>query len=321
MKAFLIHLTTGGFTPSENSLYSRVSWLWVTLLQIAVSLTFAARGWLMYRWDSHIRSLCWHEEVMSPLIIKYTSLTWEDYALESDPYITTGIEWLGIILMFGAVLTLMMRIPYFAIFKWFLIPLWGILALDNLSNYFDVAYQSGMLIEFSLQASAPLLLLWVLVFPRMLKTWGWLATILVSACFIGHGLYAVGYHPVPWIFQTMTMGILGVEEETARSMLYAMGVLDFIVAFCVFIPFLRRPALYYMVLWGMATAVARIWAHYEPAQKYNGLDPWIAECVVRTVHWMIPLLLLMLLRSWNQNGRLTLGMMEISSRTQRILRR
>ena len=258
---------------------------------------------------------------MSPLIIKYTSLTWEDYALESDPYITTGIEWLGIILMFGAVLTLMMRIPYFAIFKWFLIPLWGILALDNLSNYFDVAYQSGMLIEFSLQASAPLLLLWVLVFPRMLKTWGWLATILVSACFIGHGLYAVGYHPVPWIFQTMTMGILGVEEETARSMLYAMGVLDFIVAFCVFIPFLRRPALYYMVLWGMATAVARIWAHYEPAQKYNGLDPWIAECVVRTVHWMIPLLLLMLLRSWNQNGRLTLGMMEISSRTQRILRR
>ena len=289
------------------------------MLQLAVSLTFAARGWLMYKWDSHIRSLLWHEEAVSPLLEKYTSLTWEDYALESDPFITTGIEWLGILMMVGAVLTLLMRIPYFAIFKWFLIPLWAILALDSFSNYFDVSYQEGMLIEYVLQASIPLLFLWLLVFPKMLKTWGWLASIFVSACFVGHGLYAVGYHPVPWSFQVMTMDTLGISEDASKSFLYTMGILDFVAGIAILIPVLRRPGLYYMLAWGGATSIARIWAHYDPAQKYNGMDPWIAECVVRTSHWLVPMLLLMMLPLWNQNGRLTLSLLEISSQTRRIL--
>ena len=53
------------------------------------------------------------------------------------------------------------------------------------------------------------------------------------------------------------------------------------------------------------------------------MDPWIAECVVRTSHWVVPLLLLMLLLMLlplrNQNGRLTLGLLEISSQTRRVL--
>ena len=273
----------------------------------------------MFKWDSHIRSLLWNEEAVSPLLEKYTSLSWEDYALESDPFITTGIEWLGIILMLGAVLTLLMRIPYLAIFKWFLIPLWSIMALDSFSNYFDVHYQSGMLIEYLLQAVMPLLFLLILVFPKRLKTWAWFASLVVAACFVGHGLYAVGFHPVPWSFQVMTMDLLGISEESSKSFLYTVGVLDFAAGLAILIPVLRRPALYYMVIWGGATALARILAHYDPAEKYNGMDPWIAECVVRTSHWMVPILLLMLLPLWNKNGRLTLSLLEISSQTRRVL--
>jgi len=289
------------------------------MLQLTVCLTLASRGWLMYKWGSHIRSLLWNEEAVSPLLEKYTSLSWEDYALESDPFITTGIEWLGIILMVGAVLTLLMRVPYFTVFKWFLVPLWAILTLDSFSNYVDVNYQVAMLIEYVLQAGIPLLFLWVLVWPMALKTWAWMASLCLSACFIGHGLYAVGFHPVPWSFQVMTMDILGVSEESALAFLYTVGVLDFVAAIAILVPQLRRVGIYYMVVWGGATAIARILAHYDPAQKYNGMDPWIAECVVRSSHWLVPMLLLMMLPLWNQNGRLTLSLLKISSQTRRVL--
>ncbi|MFT5881841.1 MAG: hypothetical protein ACI9FG_000331 [Crocinitomicaceae bacterium] len=289
------------------------------MLQLTVCLTLAARGWLMYKWGSQIRSLLWNEEAVSPLLEKYTSLSWEDYALESDPYITNGIEWLGIILMIGAVLTLLMRIPYFAIFKWFLVPLWAILALDSFGNYAYVNYQSAMMIEYVLQAGIPLLFLWVLVWPMMPKTWAWVASLCVCACFVGHGLYAVGYHPVPWSFQVMTMDILGISEERALAFLYTVGILDFIAAIAILIPQLRRPGLYYMVMWGGITALARILAHYDTAQKYNGMDPWIAEFVVRTSHWLFPILLLMMLPLWNQNGRLELSLLKISSQIRRGL--
>lgn len=289
------------------------------MLQLCVSLTLASRGWLMMKWDSHIRSLLWHEEAVSPLLEKYTNLTWEEYALESDPFVTGGIEWFGIILMLGAVLTLLMRIPYFRVFKWFLIPLWAILAIDSYSNYFDVSYQSGMLVEYVLQAGIPLLFLWVLVFPKMLKKWGWMASLLASGCFIGHGMYAVGFHPVPWSFQVMTMEILGVSEESSKSFLYVIGILDFVAGLAILVPCLRRPGLYYMIAWGAATALARIVAHYDPSLNYKGMDPWIAECLVRTSHWLVPVLLLMLLPLWSQNGRLTLSLLEISSQTRRVL--
>jgi|GEM_PF-373377 hypothetical protein len=319
LKKIIQHLIAGKYCPREGSLYARVSWLWLTMLQLTVSLTLASRGWLMYKWDSHIRSLLWNEEAVSPLLEKYTNLSWEDYALESDPFITTGLEWLGIVLMLGAVLTLLMRIPYFAIFKWFLIPLWAILALDSFSNYFDVSYQLGMLIEYMLQAGIPLLFLLVLMFPRMLKTWAWVTSLFVSACFIGHGLYAVGYHPVPWSFQVMTMEILGISEESSISFLYTVGVLDFMAGIAILVPILRRLGLYYMFAWGGATSLARILAHYDPSLKYHGMDPWVAECVVRTSHWVVPMLLLMLLPLWDKNGRLTLSLLEISSQTRRVL--
>ncbi|MFC4995115.1 hypothetical protein [Rubritalea tangerina] len=319
MNAFLEHCIRGQLSPHEGSLYSKVAWLWLSLLQLAVAVTFAARGWLMYRWDSHIRGLIWNEEAVAPLLAKVSDVSWEDFALESDPYITGGIEFLGIALMVGAFLTLLMRIPYFAIFKWALIPLWAIVALDSYSNFFDVHYQEGMLIEYALQVGLPLLFLWVLVFPRQLVAWGWVACCLASMCFIGHGLYAVGHHPVPWLFQNMTMEILGVGESAAKGWLYLMGVLDFIVAIGVLVPWLRKPSLVYMVFWGGVTSIARVLAHYEPAEKFYGMDPWVAEMFVRCSHWLVPLLVLMLLPLKSQNGRLTLSLLEISSQTRRVL--
>ena len=318
---FMKYMLDGVFTPQSESARARLPSLWLFLLQLTVAVTLAARGWLMYRWDSHLRGLLWNEGAMRPFVEEYLLMDWQQYANESDPYITLGIEILGGVLMVGGLLTLLMHVRPLSFLKWLLLPLWMILALDSYSNYFDVSYQEGMLIEYALQASTPLLLLWVLVLPNRMRVWAWGASVLVAMCFIGHGMYAMGYHPVPWSFQVMTMDILGVDETMAKRILYVAGILDFAVAIGILIPVARRVSLIYMIFWGGVTALARIWAHFDKATKYWGIDPWLAETLVRTVHWMIPVLLLMLLRSRSPNSRLTLAMLEVSSQTKRILSR
>jgi hypothetical protein len=118
----------------------------------------------------------------------------------------------------------------------------------------------------------------------------WIAVVTVGAAltFVGHGLYAVGFHPVPLSYQTMTMKLLGCSQDFALVFLQVVGWLDFVAAACLFIRPLKIVGLIYMIGWGLATAFARILSHYSPA----GFNPWGAETFVRTSHWLLPLILL-----------------------------
>ena len=94
----------------------------------------------------------------------------------------------------------------------------------------------------------------------------------------------------------MTTGILPVTEEGSLLFLKIVGWLDFVVVALLFIPVTQRAALIYMICWGGATSLARVLTYYEPNLPWNGMDPWLAEALVRTSHFLVPLWLLLQLR-------------------------
>ena len=151
-----------------------------------------------------------------------------------------------------------------------------------------------MAIEHALQVITPISLL--LYRSKSITNSRWIGFVLIASAmtFLGHGLYAMGFHPVPLSFQVMTMKLLFASQETALLFLSVVGWLDILVAVTVFIPKLRTVSLLYLVAWGGLTALARIASHVGLEQPYFGFDPWLAETLVRTPHWLLPLLTLFL---------------------------
>lgn len=272
---------------------------WLTCLKIGTSLTLFARGWLTWRWDSPIRTLFWQEDWWSSVLDSGFALSWSTWAEESDAWITPLLKGLGLILILSALL------PWIAagagkgsrLARGLLWVAFGILFLDSLARWVGHDYELGMGIEHALQMAMPLALFYAL--GRSCRPSRWALTLgLASALtFIGHGLYASGFHGVPLSYQTMTSKILRIEDPgLTKGFLQGAGWLDFVAAIGIFIRPLRTASLLYMILWGAATALARTWAHAGWDSPLWGLDPWIAETLVRTPHWMIPLLLFWLHR-------------------------
>ncbi|MEM9283077.1 MAG: hypothetical protein AAGA96_14720 [Verrucomicrobiota bacterium] len=271
--------------------------LWLSLLQISVSLTFLARGWLTWRWDSPIRGLIWHEDWWSGWLETRFDLPWSAFAKASDFYINAGLTILGVTLMLLALVPWLITRRRFRSLRWLLWLGTALLALDSFARWVDKNFDLGMGIEHALQIFAPAILFFIVSSRDRARIASWLLGIGSAFTFVGHGLYAIGFHPVPLSYQTMTMKLLRVENETAIRFLVGAGLLDFLAALALLFRPVRVIGLLYMVGWGFLTAMARIGSHLGMAQPLYGLDPWIAETLVRTTHWMLPLLLLGLLRT------------------------
>lgn len=251
---------------------------WLTILRWCVSLTVLARGWLTWKWDSPVRGLIWNERWWSERI------DWEAFALGSDASITKGLETLGICLMLSAAvpwLTAMSKLKWTV---WLLVPMAAALFLDAFARFIDSGSQLGMAIEHTLQWGCPLLLFMVLKKGSISRGWIIAASVATMFTFVGHGLYAVGFHPVPLTYQTMTSALLGIEGAGVFTFLTAFGILDFAAAIALLFKPLRKYALYYLIVWGALTALARVIT--GPT-----FDPWAMETVVRSCHWIVPVLI------------------------------
>lgn len=251
---------------------------WLTILKVCVSLTVFARGWLTWKWDSPIRGLIWNEGWWGEMV------DWEQFALGSDPAITKGLEMVGICLMLSA------AVPWIASvdrFKWtasLLVPMAGVLLLDAFGGFINSGNQLGMAIEHTLQWGCPLLLLMAPREGGSSRSWIVAAAGATILTFVGHGLYAVGFHAVPLKYQTMTTSLTGLSGSGVFAFLTTFGVLDFVAAAALLFAPLRRYSLYYLIGWGALTALARI-------ASAPSFDPWAMETVVRSSHWIVPLLM------------------------------
>ncbi|MDF1825018.1 MAG: hypothetical protein P1U68_10275 [Verrucomicrobiales bacterium] len=269
---------------------------WLFLLKICVSVTLFARGWLTWKWDSPVRSLIWQEDWWSSLIEKTTGVSWRTFATTSDPWISGGLGAMGIILMSGAILPWIADRSCCRGIRWLLVPMTLLLLLDGFASWVAVDYRFGMAIEHTLQIVTPLALFLALGPNLSLPRWQLIVSIAAALTFIGHGCFAAGIHPVPLSYQNMTMNILGVSQDTAIRLLSVAGWLDLIVAICLFFPRTGIISLFYLITWGGATACARVVAHFDLNATGYALDPWAFETAVRTSHWLLPLLLLFLVR-------------------------
>ena len=209
-----------------------------------------------------------------------------------------GVIIAGIALMICGLVPWLARLSGFSKLIWLMIPATVIVFVDGFARWVGREYESAMAIEIVLQAGLPILFLMALRKAEASRSWVRLATILAAMTFLGHALYAVGFHTVPLEFKLMTRGLLGVSENGAIIFMAVVGWLDIVAAVEGFFKVARIPSLLYMVAWGGLTALARVASHFDTTSDSLGRDPWLVETLVRTPHWLIPLLLLALIQRW-----------------------
>ena len=250
------------------------------LLQTAAFGLLLGRAWQHLFWDAPYRELLWDEYWMKDFVSVVFGLSWSEYVGnplydERIRLFSQGIGWFYL-LAAGAALGI----------QWFprlarniLYPASGALLILVLIVWKEYGWQIGQLLEHSLQWTTPLLLAASSKgsIPEHWIRYG--ARAAISATFIGHGMYALGFYPVPGNFLEMTMRSLSIGEDPARHFLFLIGVLDVLAAMGVLWPKRFKTVIFaYLIGWGLMTSLARVWGYFSfdfllNALKYNMGEP------------------------------------------------
>lgn len=264
--------------------------LTVLLLRVACLAVFLGRAWQHWFWDAPWRAFFWDETLLQEVVGWSTGLSWQAYTTHpnTDQYISWLIQGFGIFYVLCAVATVLAQRPRRWTGYWLLAGSGALLLLAVL-YWKEQFFRGGQLIEYASQIGSPLLLYGALF-------GGWRREellvglkVAVSLTFLGHGLYALGFYPVPGHFVEMTIRITGMGEADARLLLQVAGLLDMVVAVGIFWPKVARGCLLYAGVWGLATALARPWAGFHPALPWVTLHQSLFEAVYRLPHAVLPL--------------------------------
>ena len=140
------------------------------------------------------------------------------------------------------------------------------------------------------------------LFPLLLRTPQCRAfvAIAVAATFTGHGILASPLLPTPGHFLDMTIFWTGLNELQSAYFLAVVGILDGLTAIAVCCNRTRSFALFWAVIWGLLTAVARL----KPLLAASYLNSTvtllsISEVLERVCHGFIPLAFLFMLTAGN----------------------
>ncbi len=278
---------------------NRVDFYLLLCLRLGTCLCFAGWAWVHYYWEAPYGVLLWSDSTFE--FAQSMGIDW-------DAYVGTGADdgwvqtWIGRLFwpyLVCAVLSLTAgRKSWLQMVG--LAGGCGLLVFVSYAKYVAAQRQPPMFIEHGGQMLMPIVLWCALVFG--VRHGATIATACVAfvMTFAGHGCYAVGLWPTPATFFAMTSVVLGVEYETAKSLLLVAGILDFVVCVGILIPLFRRPSAAYACVWGFLTALARPVAGMSPSLIYWGADQYIHETVLRAPHFMLPLYLLIV---WSPLGK------------------
>jgi hypothetical protein len=114
----------------------------------------------------------------------------------------------------------------------------------------------------------------------------------IAGTFAGHGIYALGIPALPSNFLEMTTNITGWSHEAAIQFLFIIGILDILASAGIFFKSTVRISLWYCIIWGFMTALARILA-YTHLGFEEVFARWLPETILRLPNALIPLWVLL----------------------------
>ena len=266
----------------------------ISFLWWGSALLLLARAWQYIYWDSPLRVLVWDEDAFSS-VVQRLGWTWSDWVTSErvSGWIENWTIGLGIILLSAIVgLLLWKKQQKWSFVARFLVIL-GVAVLffhallETKSHY----WRLGHFAELSLQWGTPALFFLISQPTPNYRLVDYGMRIAIALTFIGHGLYAFGYYPVPGHFQQMMISGFGVGNEQAILLLKWAGIFDFIAAALLFIPQqqIRNAALWYIIIWGFLTAFARLWTHTDLSSWEYLFSHWFPAFLVRSEHFLVPL--------------------------------
>lgn len=258
-------------------------------------------GWAIIHllWDTPYRGFFWSEQTLKPIIETLSPFTWTEYvtSAKTDAFIIAVGKFLGVLLLLAS------SVPVLPT-KWaskmrHLLPLGsGILFLMYLLVFQENLYRWGNLFEHAAQIGIPVLTYLYFFSKLSIEKLKLGLKILISLTFLGHGLYALGYYPVPGHFTDMVIEILRVPESTAKQLLFLAGAIDVLLVIFLWIPRLDIFAAAYCIFWGFVTTMARpVWFVLLNVNEPEGLAHWLMQALYRGPHLLAPLALLIILRS------------------------
>ncbi len=261
------------------------------LLSIAFVGVSIGRAYQCIFWDLPIRSLLWNETWMTTIVSGVLGLSWEEYLKHpsANGTIQGIVSSLGYLLLMTCIAAL---VGYRRIVTKLSLHLsFIILGFIALLYHLEKFQTAGQFFEYSLQFMTPLIL-WYYVKGGVTKSWLMLLKIATALTFISHGLYALGFYPVPAGFVSMTMKILPMSQDAAISFLMLIGILDLIFSVGIFFKGLVfKISIWYCIVWGALTTSARMLANVDLSMFGSTLHQWWFESMYRLPHVIIPLVL------------------------------
>lgn len=267
------------------------------ILQIAAIGVFLGRAWQHLFWDAPFRTLLWDEQWMKGIVEGLFQMNWQDYVRspQVDQGIQNSIRIFGIGYLVCALAALLINYLKKWAYPILYLGSFGLLFLAFL-EWKEKFYYLGQFLEYSLQFSTPVFLILLhksQKISQQLIVWMKLAA---AITFLSHGLFAIGFYPLPGHFVEMVMNIMGVGQEVAVEVLKVAGILDFIAAVLIFFPKrIALPALVYMVIWGFGTTIARTWGYFHFENISAILHQWFHQSLFRVPHFLVPLLIFLFL--------------------------
>lgn len=262
----------------------------VILLRLGAFLCLAGWTWVHLYWEAPYGVLLWQDTTYE--LASDMGVSWEEFVGTgaNDGLIQKWMGRIGWLYLACAILTLTVRQR-----SWFQMAGLALgtvmLTLLSYAKYVSSQYQLPMFVEHGGQMLMPSILVLALLFGVRHRITISVIALGIITTFAGHGCYAVGLWPTPPNFTAMTIVILGVEYETAKTFLNTVGMLDFLICFGLFVPYLRTGVAIYATVWGLLTSIARPVAGMSWSLHYYGADHYLHEAILRTPHWILPLYL------------------------------
>lgn len=268
----------------------------ILILKYACIFLLVGRGWEHLVWNPPYRVILWDERLLTPFIELLTPWTWQEY-VSSDAvhsFTQSVIKFIGLLYLSLAGITLFIKPWHKKLFKLYVLVSLHMLFITYLITL-DKGSFLGLFIEHAIQVSIPFLFAGLYLKRFTFNESMTLFKIVMACTFVGHGLFAAGFHPVPGNFVEMVISTFSVTEETAYILLRTAGTIDFIAAIFLFMPKTQMYSLAFMSFWGIVTAFARTVAHLDFNLLLMSSNQWIHETIYRLPHGLVPLFVMIYL--------------------------